>query len=157
MTTIEVDAGIRTLLEQLEAMGGGGIEQMTPDEARVTYKLLAAADGTVEEVASVTDAEIAGVPVRVYRPLGTEPGEALPTVAWFHGGGFVIGDLDTADPTARKLANRSRSVVVSVDYCLAPENTFPAGPDECWAVTRALADGEAAAHGGDPDRLVGRR
>ena len=87
-------------------------------------------------------------------PLGAEPGDALATLAWFHGGGFVIGDLDTADPTARKLANRSGCLVVSVDYRLAPENPFPAAPDDCWAVTTALAGGEAAAHGGDPGRLA---
>jgi acetyl esterase/lipase len=154
VTTIEVDAAIRTLLAQLEAMGGASLEQMSPTEARESYKLLAAADGTAEEVATVADTEIAGVPVRVYRPLGAAPGAVLPTLVWFHGGGFVIGDLDTADPTARKLANRSGSIVVSVDYRRAPEHTFPAAPEDCWAVTSAIAAGAAAAHGGDSKRLA---
>jgi acetyl esterase len=154
VTTVEVDAGIRTLLDQLEAMGEGGIEQMSPTEARELYKLLGAMGGPAEEVASAVDAEIAGVPVRVYRPRDAEPDVQLPVLAWFHGGGFVIGDCDTADSTARKLANRSGCVVVSVDYRLAPENKFPAAPDDCWAVTSALAAGEAASHGGDPERIA---
>ena len=154
MTTIEVDAGIRALLDQLAAVGGGGIESLSPTEARELYKGFAATDGTPEAVGSVADAEIAGVPVRVYRPLDAEADAALPTLAWFHGGGFVIGDRDTADPTARKLANRSGCVVVSVDYRLAPENKFPAATDDCWSVTSALAAGEATAHGGDPTRLA---
>ena len=103
---------------------------------------------------SATAAKIAGVPVRVYRPLGAKPDAVLPTLAWFHGGGFVIGDLDTADPTARKLANRAECVVVSVDYRLAPENAFPAAPEDCWAVTAALTGGEAATYGGDPERVA---
>jgi len=154
VTTIEVDAGIKALLDQLAAAGGGGIEQLSPTEARQLYKGFAALDGTAEEVGAVADAEIEGVPVRVYRPLGTEASAVLPTLAWFHGGGFVIGDRDTADATARKLANRSGCLVVSADYRLAPENKFPAATDDCWAVTSALAAGAATAHGGDPTRLA---
>jgi acetyl esterase len=154
VTTIDVDAGIKQLLDQLAGMGGAGIETMSPAEARTMFAAFAAVDGEPEAIDHVADAAIEGVPVRVYRPAGAPAGAALPTLAWFHGGGFVIGDRDTADPTARKLANRSGCLVVSVDYRLAPEDPFPAAPDDCWAVTRALAGGEASAHGGDPGRLA---
>ena len=67
------------------------------------------------------------VPVRVYTPEAAVGGDA-PLLLWLHGGGWVIGDLDTADATAAALANRSGAVVVSVDYRLAPEHTVPGGP-----------------------------
>lgn len=149
-----LDPGLRVLLDQLAAMGGAALSEMTPEEARATYRLLAAAaDGEPEAVAAVEDRDIAGVPCRVYRPAGAAGGP-LGVLAWFHGGGWVIGDVGTADPTARRLANRAGAVVVSVDYRLAPEHPFPAALDDCWAVTASLAGGVAAEVGGDPARLA---
>jgi len=148
-----LDPAIAALLDQLAAMGGPALAEVSPSEARTMYKLLAAADGAPEEVGAVADLELAGVPCRVYRPAGRQD-QALPVLAWFHGGGWVIGDVDTADPTARKLANRSGCAVVSVDYRLAPEQPFPAAVEDCWAVTSWLAAGGAAELGGDPDALA---
>lgn len=147
-----LDPALRVLLDQLAAAGSPPVVTMTPTQARASYALLAAADGTVEEVAGVEDREVAGVPCRVYRPASAPAGAAV--LAWFHGGGFVIGDLDTADSTARRLANRSRCVVVSVDYRLAPESPFPAAVEDCWAVTSWLTSGGAAALDGDPGRIA---
>ncbi len=66
-------------------------------------------------------------------------------LVWYHGGGWVIGDLESADPTSRKLANRSGAVVVSVDYRLAPEHPFPAAVDDCWAALEWVAANAARA------------
>ncbi len=118
------------------------------------YLLENSANGPVgPEVASVENIVIdAPVPIgaRVYRP--TSPG-ALPTVIYFHGGGWVIGGLDTSDEFCRRLANEAPCVVVSVDYRLAPECPWPAAVDDAVAAIRWGAD-HAQHHGGDPTRLV---
>lgn len=137
-------------------MGGpdaADLSDMSVEEARAVMLMLAAADGEPEPVESIEDRTIPGptgdIPVRLYRP--TEPTGAI--VIWYHGGGWVIGDLQTADPTARKLANRSGALVVSVDYRLAPEHPYPAAVDDCWAVLQwVVANG--ADLGGDPTRIA---
>ena len=92
------------------------------------------------------------MPVRLYRPPSPAAGP-LPLLVWFHGGGWVIGDLTSADPTARDLCVQSGALVASVDYPLAPEHPFPAAPEACFEVTRWLAD-HAADLGADPRRLA---
>ena len=110
-----LDPQIEALLEQMAAMESVDFREVTPEGLRQTMKMIAAADGPPEEVDSVADASADGpagaIPVRVYRPAGagTAP---LPILVWYHGGGWVIGDLDTADTTCRKLANRSGALVV---------------------------------------------
>jgi acetyl esterase len=76
------------------------------------------------------------VPLRLYRALGTMPEEVLPVLVYFHGGGWVIGDLDTHDVLCRELANLVRCAVVAVDYRMGPEHRFPAAVDDCIAATR---------------------
>ena len=106
------------------------------------------------EVASVEDRQIPGpagpLPVRIYRPTGDAP---KPVVVFFHGGGWVIGSLETHDQVARKLADQIDAVVVSVDYRMGPEDRFPAAVDDSFAALM-WAHAEAAAIGGDPERLV---
>jgi acetyl esterase len=93
-----------------------------------------------EPVARVENRTLPGpageIPVRIYAPHTNGP---LPVVAYFHGGGFVYCGLDTHDDTCRALANASGCSVVSVDYRLAPENKFPAAPEDAYAVTRWVA------------------
>jgi acetyl esterase len=84
------------------------------------------------EIAHVDHDVIGDVPVRIYRPEGTPTG----VVVYIHGGGFVIGSIGIMDNVAREIAHASGAVVVSVGYRLAPENPFPAGLDDCEAVTR---------------------
>jgi len=91
------------------------------------------------------------IPVRLYRPHGAEVG--APLVAYFHGGGWAMGGLDSVDPVCRALATAAGAVVASADYRLAPEHPFPAGLDDCLATTRWLA-AEAGSLGGDPARLA---
>jgi acetyl esterase len=151
-----LDPQIEALLEQMAAMDNVDYREVTPEGLRQTMKMIAAADGPAEAVDSVEDASAEGpagtIPVRIYRPAGagTAP---LPLLVWYHGGGWVIGDLDTADTTCRKLANRSGALVVSVDYRLAPEHPAPAPVEDCWAALCWVA-GAATALGGDGSRLA---
>ncbi|OBI08528.1 lipase [Mycolicibacter heraklionensis] len=92
------------------------------------------------------------LPIRIYRPAGTESGPA-PVVVFFHGGGFIAGDLDTHDGTARMHAAEAGGVVVSVDYRLAPEHLFPAAVDDALAATQWVS-AHAAELGVDPARLA---
>jgi acetyl esterase len=146
---VPLDPQVEALLAQFADAGQPPLNEGTVEAARDTARLLVALDAPPEPVADVHDRDMAGVPVRVYRPA---PG-LLPVVAWFHAGGGVIGDLDTADSCCRRLANRSGALVVSVDYRRAPEHRFPAAVDDCWAVSAWLGE-HAGELGGDPSRLA---
>lgn len=106
------------------------------------------------QVASVENRSIPGpsgeIPIRIYTPEGPGP---HPVLVYFHGGGWVIGDLDTHDGPCRSLARGASTLVVSVEYRLAPENPFPAAPDDCYAATVWVAD-NAQKLGGDANRLA---
>lgn len=108
-----------------------------------------------ETIGGVEDRRVAGdVHVRILRPRpGGDDDRALPVLVYVHGGGWVIGDVESDDVVPRALANRARCVVVSVDYRLAPEHPFPASHDDVLAVTRWVMD-----HGdeldADPARVV---
>lgn len=105
-------------------------------------------------LAGVEDRTIPGpggaIPVRIYTPEGTGP---FPVTVYFHGGGFVVGDLDTQDMIARALCDGARTLVISVDYRLAPEHKFPAAPDDAWAAVQWAA-ANAGTLGGDPGLLA---
>jgi acetyl esterase len=90
------------------------------------------------------------IPARLYRPKETGP---LPVLMFFHGGGFVAGNLDTHDNACRYLCKRTPCLVLAVEYRLAPEHKFPAQPEDCYAAT-AWAAKNAVRLGGDPDRLA---
>ncbi|MFI5000830.1 MAG: alpha/beta hydrolase [Reyranellales bacterium] len=99
-------------------------------------------------VAKVDDGAFAGpageIPFRRYRPLGSAATGPLPTLIYYHGGGFVIGNIDTHDSTCRRLANKSRCQVISIDYRLAPEHPFPASIDDGVAAFRHIRDNAAS-------------
>ena len=107
-----------------------------------------------DDVHSVEDRMITGpggdIRIRIYRP---DDAKGLPLTVFFHGSGFVICSIDTHDAMCRQICNRGHSVVVSVDYRLAPENKFPAGPDDCYVAT-VWAAAHAHEIGGDPTRLA---
>ena len=109
----------------------------------------------IEPVARVEDRTVPGpagdIPVRVYLPV--EDGETRPGIVYFHGGGFVICDLDSHDGACRRLANEVNAVVVSVDYRLAPEHRWPAAAEDAFAATQWAA-AHAAELGIDADRLA---
>jgi acetyl esterase len=105
-----------------------------------------ATGGDPEPVAGVEEVSAAGVPARLYRPVG---GEAR-ILVWLHGGAWVVGDLDTEDALARALANRGECAVLSVDYRLAPEHRYPAALEDSWAATQWAAERfDSVAVGGD--------
>ena len=110
--------------------------------------------GEVEPVGGVEDRSIPGpegdIPVRVYRPATEGP---YPGIVYFHGGGFVICDLDSHDGACRRLVNAIDAVVVSVDYRLAPEHRWPAAADDAAAALQWVAD-HADELGIDPSRLA---
>ncbi len=108
----------------------------------------------VPDVAEVTDASFAGpsgpVPVRIYRAALDRP---APAILWFHGGGWVLGNLDTAELPVRTLCAQTGCTVISVDYSLAPEAPFPAAFDDCAASLAWLRE-TAADLAVDPDRII---
>ncbi len=90
------------------------------------------------------------VALRAYRPAGSKPDEQLPALVYLHGGGWVIGDVDTHDVLCRQLSNGARCAVYSVDYRLAPEHPFPAAVDDCVAAVKFVAGRhQRVAVGGD--------
>ena len=152
-----VDPGIQAMLDVLESLNRPSITAGTPEAARAGFRLLTVGmrqPHMVIPVRQVEDIVLPGpagpVAARVYRP---DAEGKLPTIAFFHGGGFVIGDIDTHDNQARRLCRDVGAVVVSVDYRRAPEDPWPAGVDDACAATRWLAD-HIAVFGNDPDRLA---
>ena len=145
-----LDPQIAALLERVNA--APPISQGTPEEGREAFRrmnALAASAVPRVEVGSVEDVADGPVPLRVYRPAGSGP---HPTLLFIHGGGFVIGDLNSYDAQCRLLCSRLGVVVASVDYRLAPEHPFPAGVEDSLAALEWVAENMAdygLAIGGD--------
>ena len=142
----------QAVLDQMAALNLPPNHTVTSSEARANAKLRPSAPGP--EVSAVEARIIPGpggdVPVRIYTPAGAGP---FPVLVWFHGGGMVLGDLDRADGTVRRLCVGAGCVVVSVDYRRAPEHTFPAASEDCYAATEWVsknADGMDV----DPSRMA---
>jgi acetyl esterase len=150
---VPVERNIAALLSLIANAGYPPIAEGTVDQARRGMRALFVDlrnPATVPEVGSIAHATVAGVPVRVYRPAASGP---LPTVVFVHGGGWVIGDLDTADPACRMLCRDVEAVVVSVDYRRAPEARFPAAVEDAWAAYQWVAE-QVDEYGGDRNRLA---
>lgn len=135
-----LDPHLAGVLQQLAAANKKSTAEGTPEEGRAGYLALTRGSLTPEQivpVASVEDTTVPGgagpVAARIYRPEGAGP---FPTVAYFHGGGYVIGNLDTHDNICREICRDAQAVVVSVDYRLAPEHPFPAGIEDAVAAAR---------------------
>ena len=155
-----LDAEARTLLDLMDkaiqegrpklhtlpyAVGRAAVDKMSEDS-----------EADPPEVAAVADGSFSGpggkIGYRRYQPLGAASAP-LPTLVYYHGGGFVIGTLETHDSTCRRLANKSRCQVIAIDYRLAPEHPFPAPTDDGIAAFCHIRD-NAAAFGADPVRLA---
>jgi acetyl esterase len=149
-----LDPVARTLIDAMEQVFPR-VENMEAADARAMAKAMPPTVDEPEAVAVVQDRTIPGpdgdVPVRVYRPV--EGGDPLPVVVFFHGGGWVICDLDSHDGTCRALANGVDAVVVSVDYRLAPEHKLPCAAEDAYAATQWVAD-HAEELGADASRLA---
>ena len=148
-----LDPAFQMILDQMAANPGPPLHEQSPAEARAMYEAMQM-PGVEVELAAVEDRTMPGaegeIPVRVYRPEA--PGR-LPVLVYFHGGGWVIGSLDSHDAPCRELASKAGCVVVSVDYRLAPEARYPAAADDCFAVTRYVAE-NAAELGVDAQRVA---
>ena len=132
------------------------LSAVPPDMVRAGYRAQRTSQNVATTVASVAarDLEVGGGagprPARLYTPAEAATPSGL--LVYFHGGGFVIGDLETHDAHCRRLAHYSGQRVMAVDYRLAPENPFPAGHDDALAATRWALD-HAAELGADPARI----
>ncbi len=149
-----LDPQARAVLDATIALGQPPLEQTTPEEARRNFILRRqSAAGAPRPIREVSDRVIVGpagdIPIRVYRPASG----ILPALVYFHGGGWVIGNLDTHDGTCRDLAAESACAVISVDYRLAPEHPFPVPLDDCFAAT-AWVGANASDLGIDPRRIA---
>lgn len=149
---------VQALIDLINQSGLPPTHTLAPAEARATYRARREfTQPASPAVAEVRDLHIAGaagdIPLRAYRPIGAYPSSVLPVLVYYHGGGWVIGDLDTHDTLCRELANGSGCAVVSVDYRLAPEHRFPAAFDDALAAARWVAE-HASELKVDPARLA---
>jgi len=147
---------VQALIDALGMTTMPGLETLTPAAARDRFQVMAELrrQTGVEAIHEVQDMKIAGpagqLPLRIYTPPVQKPAPAL---VFYHGGGWVIGDLESHDHVCRALANGAQCVVVAVDYRLAPEAKFPAAVEDCFAATRWVAD-HSAELGIDPGRIA---
>jgi acetyl esterase len=152
--TMPLDEDVQMLLNLLAAPGAPSLTSLSVDEARANMRSLTSLRTAIEELPRVENRTVPGphgdIPVRLYA-ASTAPN--LPILVYFHGGGWVLGDLDTHDGTCRTLARMIDGIVIAVDYRLAPEHKFPVALDDCYAATRWAAD-NAASLGGDPRRVA---
>lgn len=139
--TLQPDTKAFVEMVELARADGPSVSEQTPEFARDRYQAMAHILGEGPELPHETsDTEIPGpngpIPIRVYRPSEEE---ALPTLIFFHGGGFVIGDLETHDKECRLLCANANCMVIAVDYRLAPESPFPAAVEDAWAALQWIA------------------
>ena len=150
-----LDPFIRQMLIDLDAVNAPDPATLPVETLRQgVYARRARYGGPVQPVGRVDDVTIDGpggpLALRLYTPLGAGP---FPTLLYFHGGGWVVGDLDTHDDTCRRLANATGCLTISVDYRRAPEHPFPAAADDCFSATQ-WASTQVSNYGGDPARLA---
>jgi acetyl esterase len=156
MATLDADA--ERVLDLIRQSGRPPYETLAPAEARELYRkgrtVLQPDPPDVAEVSDLSAAGAAGpIRLRRYRGAGTNPDRPVPGLIYFHGGGWVFGDLDTHDVVCRKIANAAGLIVIAVDYRLAPEAKFPAAVEDSIAATDWIAE-NARALGVDRERLA---
>ena len=148
-----LDAQMKWVLDQLAAAKLPAFHELTPEAARAQMASRVAKAELAPNVTTV-DRTIPGpngeIPIRIYTPGGQGPFGAL---VYYHGGGWVLGNIAMTDLPCRMLAHEARCVVVSVDYRLAPEHKFPAPAEDCYAAVKWLAD-KASAVSCDPARIA---
>jgi acetyl esterase len=157
-TASALDPQAKAVLDLILKSGRPAYHQLSPKDARQLFRETRPAStpvppeiGMVKELSA--EAPLGPIPLRLYRPQGIPVATALPALVFFHGGGWVIGDLDTHDVLCRQLTAESGACVVAVDYRLAPEHKFPAAIDDAWAATRWIAS-HATELGVDAGRLA---
>lgn len=150
---MSLDPEIQVLIDGMAAGDTPPLHELAPDEARALYVAMSQMLDTVDvPIGQVEDRTIGeGVPVRIYSPVAGSG--VLPVLVFYHGGGWVIGDLDSHDTLCRSLANQAQCRVVAVDYRLSPEHKFPAALDDAYSVLEWIEQ-----HAGDinvdPNRIA---
>ncbi|MFB5674854.1 alpha/beta hydrolase [Paenibacillus terreus] len=146
-----LDPQVQVVLENIRKQGIPPLHTLSVDNARKIN--LSSGAAQPDKVWKVENLNIPGtaesIPVRVYKP---QSDTLLPVIVYYHGGGWVVGNLDAADVLCRQLANGVNSVVVSVDYRLAPEHKFPAAVEDAYAAVAWVAQ-NASSIGADPHRI----
>ena len=156
---VTLDPDASAVFKAFQEAGRPAYETLTPAEARAFYLAgRVVTNPEPPELKSVTALAIpspaGSIPARIYTPLKLRTRDGLaPCLVFFHGGGWVIGDLDSHDVACRKLADEGQLIVISVDYRLAPEHKFPAAVDDAIAATKWIA-GNAGQLGIDAGRLM---
>ena len=153
---MQLDNDAHSLLMRIAASGIPPYEALSAVAARGFYDagrpLLAADPQPVDEVREISAPGPRGpIALRYYRPVSTA--KRLPMLLYLHGGGWVLGNLNSVDSVCRALANGSQHIVVSVDYRLAPEHPFPAGVEDAYAAL-CWVNAQADTLGGDPERIA---
>src|SRR2546428_269781 len=157
-TATALDPQAKAVIDLIIKSGRPPYHQLSPKDARQMFRdTRPASTPPAPEIGAVKDLTADGpagtIPVRLYRPKGVPTSTMLPALVFFHGGGWVIGDIETHDVLCRQLTVGAGISVVNVDYRLAPEHKFPAAIDDAWAATRWVA-AQAAALGIDAGRLA---
>jgi acetyl esterase len=156
LPTGPLDPQARGFLDRLNAADLPPVDSLTPDQARAQMEVSTRFLGRPPQVSRVWDVTVEGadasIPVRVVRPVQPEQ-EALPVVVYYHGGGWVVGDLSSHEGLCRAIANAAGAIVASVGYRLAPEHPFPAAAEDAFAAYAWFRSG-AAQVGGDPSRVA---
>ena len=155
---MQLDKQVEAILDMVAKSPLPAFWQVSPAEARTLYAAgRAAVQPATPDIARVENMQMPGpagdIALRHYRPIESKDGDVLPALVFFHGGGWVIGDLETHDVLCRSLANAGRCAVVSVHYRLAPEHKFPGAVDDAIAATHWV-HGNAAKLGIDPKRIA---
>jgi acetyl esterase len=158
-----IDRQVQRLLDRYNSFGVPPLHTLTAEEARQQPTIVDAARALLEErgeeirpepVGNVTDQSIPGpggdLPIRLYRPKGSGP---FPALVYFHGGGWVLGDLENTDAACRALTTMAQCLVISVNYRKAPEHRFPAALDDAYAAVQWVIE-NAASIDGDPQRVA---
>jgi acetyl esterase len=155
-TAAALDPQAKAVIDLVIKSGRPPYHQLSPKDARQMFRDTRPAStppppeiGEVRDLKS--DTPVGPIPLRLYRPQGVPRTTALPVLVYFHGGGWVIGDLDTHDVLCRQVTAGAGISVIAVDYRLAPEHRFPAAIDDAWAATRWVA-----AHAGELGVDAGR-
>lgn len=152
-----LDPIMKAFLDQMAAQPGPKMYELAAPDARALFAALMEMAGPkdvpIGKVANTTCPGPGGdIPLRIYTPVAA-PADPLPTLLFYHGGGFVIGNLDTHDGLCRLVANEAGVRVISVDYRLAPEHKFPAAVDDALAALH-FVEANASDLGVDANRLA---
>ena len=149
-----IDPQAKAFLDDIESLNLPPFHSLTADKARAMVAADGDPSGPPEPVAKIEDRTVVGpeceIPIRVYVPEGAGP---FPVFLYYHGGGWVLGEVSTHDGICCQIANAVGCLVVSVDYRLAPENKYPAAVEDAYAATQWVAQ-NAPAINGDPGRIA---